>query len=192
MGIESSSSNVRAPCELAVTGGCWEVSVETCGAKGRQRSLGKCYNRSLGHFRRKTMDPIVTSPLTFATFSTNESCWNVVFLAVRVELTGLFKSVYSSVCVGTPGATVHGLCGRLLETAMQQNKQLIWPPDVQHELTWLWLTGAVSNDTRIYAKLGRRDELALIFGNSFKQWIQNVVRTKSSHFPPCHPNQLHH
>ncbi|KAM3601660.1 uncharacterized protein V6R79_016388 [Siganus canaliculatus] len=46
-----------------------EVSVETCRAEGRQQSLGKRYNRSLSGFRAETMDPIVTSPLTCGTFS---------------------------------------------------------------------------------------------------------------------------
>lgn len=69
--------------------------METCRAEGRQQSLGKWYNRSLGHFRGKTMDPIVMSPLTSGTFSSNPQINHVDNVSFhsgpRVKFMGLFK-----------------------------------------------------------------------------------------------------
>ena len=71
VGIELRGSDVKAPYEFSMMRGCLEVSTETCRAEGRQQSLRKWYNRSLGHFGGNTMGPIVISPLTCGTFSTN-------------------------------------------------------------------------------------------------------------------------
>lgn len=71
--------------------GCLEVSVETCRVEGRQQSLGKWYNGCLGHLKGQTMGPIVISPLTYGTFSTNRfdpqvnHADYVFFLAEAVE-----------------------------------------------------------------------------------------------------------
>lgn len=76
------------PMSSSVLRGCVEVSVETCRAEGRQQALGTWYNRGLGCLRGNTMGPIVTSPLTCGTFSTNhlepqkDRVDNVFFLTV--------------------------------------------------------------------------------------------------------------
>lgn len=98
--MELNGRPVKAPYEPAVTRGCPEVSAETCGAEGRQRSLGKWYNRGLAHFWVETMGPIVIPPLTFAAFSTNPLHPQINHVGMSTsrhwpESQGLFKSVYS-------------------------------------------------------------------------------------------------
>lgn len=110
LGIELRGSHVKSSLWAWRMRGCSEVSVETCRAGGRQRSLGKWYNGGLGHFRGKTMEPIVISPLTCGTFSSNHfnpqiyHVENVSFHTVAVEATFmcLFKLAYNSVCVLQP------------------------------------------------------------------------------------------
>lgn len=123
--MELNGRPVKAPYEPAVMRGCPGVSVETCGAEGRQQSLGKRYNRGLGHFRVKTMGPIVIPPLTFGTFSTNPLHPQINHVGMSAsrhwpESRGLFKSVYS-LC------WVHFLqiyAGYLLEAITQGGKHM--------------------------------------------------------------------